>query len=724
MKTTEATQSIQFLYDNGQFREAFNLAMEALKSSNDDKERMTLWCLLANSYLNRLDPPEDEDLDGAYADIFKTAFSAALCVEDVWEIRDSLWTAFNIWVTNGYKEALDFICDNPVPDNLSSYSELKTNYSGLKLRLVLGYDRSHPFERSFMATNNLSQDEYDEQYKHRGSNEVTDEDLRLLEIDTAKKIFSKIKSRVLKESKGNLDDVIDLVNYAVKALVTASNLSTLYIDDCSADIQRKGHNLRVEICKYLLETYVFPEGQKMSLYQNKRQILLDWIQESYDVLAELDPEFIPPELPSGDTIYYNPPSQEKPNHPQQKRVEDEKQKRIESERKAAELQAQKEAEAKSRKKFIAIFLPLLVIAIAAAVIVSQIVIPNNKYNDAVALMEAGKFEDAIYAFEALNGYKDSADKIIEAEDKILEAKYAAADQLFEAGQHSAAAIAFGSCGNYNDAPERAKNLWNDIAVRDTIDAEFWHVAGLKTDGTVVAIDGHEDDPFDISGWRNIIAITGDDPVYSIVGLKPDGTVVCAKNGENLSDWHDIVAIDSGFDFVAGLKSDGTVVSDDSSLDTSAWHDIVAISAGRSSVVALKLDGTVVATGRNDMGQCDTSNWRDIVAVSAGFDYTLGLKSDGTVVATGTNEYGQCNVSDWQDIIAISAGTDSLGLKADGTVVTTDVEYDLSGWNDIVAVSAGSGRLIGLKADGTVVSVGDDYVEFDISDWCDIRIPTK
>jgi len=302
---------MQTLYDNRSYRRSFDLAMKALELTKDDQERITLWCLVANSYLNLLDPPENEKLDETYANIFKTAFSAALCVEDVWEIRDSLWTAFNIWEADGYKKTLDFVCDNPVPDNLDLYTELPVNYAGQKVGLVLGYDKTHPFEKAFMAANNLSQDEYDERYERRNSQKMTKETRVLMEIDAAAKIFSKTKERVIKESRGDLDHVIDLVNYAVKALVTASNLSTLYIDDCSKETQYKGHNLRVEINRYLLETLVYPNGQEMSLYQNNRQILLDWVQESYDTLTKLDPEFIPPELPSGDTIYYKPPTQEK-----------------------------------------------------------------------------------------------------------------------------------------------------------------------------------------------------------------------------------------------------------------------------------------------------------------------------------------------------------------------------------------------------------------------------
>lgn len=301
MKTTETTQSIQFLYDNEQYSKARELAVEAFMFSDDDDEKQTLICLIANSRLNSLDPPEDETLDEYYAERFQQAFHYACCVEDVWEIKDSLWTAFNLWEANGYRKMLDFMSNNPKSDNMDEYIHLPRKYAGQRLRLQLHCGR-HPLEEEFMAANSLSADEYDERYAHDGSQKITKDARALLEIDAAEKIFSKIKNWVSKEAKGTLGDVVDLVNYTVKALVNAGVLSTMSVNDCSADIQVKGHKLKAEISRYLLETYVFPEGQKMSLYQNKRQIFLDWIQKSYNVITELDSEFIPPELPSHNMI--------------------------------------------------------------------------------------------------------------------------------------------------------------------------------------------------------------------------------------------------------------------------------------------------------------------------------------------------------------------------------------------------------------------------------------
>ena len=117
-----------------------------------------------------------------------------------------------------------------------------------------------------------------------------------------------------------------------------------------------------------------------------------------------------------------------------KRIEDIKAEnaRIAAERYAAEqaeaerlrIEAEKAAEAKrladekaaaekkkKLKKTVSIISAVAVVCIVAAVILVTVVIPNSQYNAAVALMESGNYDEAIAAFEEMNGYKDSREQI-------------------------------------------------------------------------------------------------------------------------------------------------------------------------------------------------------------------------------------------------------------------------------------------------------------------------
>jgi len=322
-------------------------------------------------------------------------------------------------------------------------------------------------------------------------------------------------------------------------------------------------------------------------------------------------------------------------------------------------------------------------------------------------------------------------------DPLKDASYAQAEELLAQGKLGEAAIAFGKLSGYRNARERSFEIWDQIAVRETVVASNYHTVGLKDIGTVVTAGQNDHGQCNVSEWTNIIAVSS--TFRNTVGLKSDGTVVIA--GENdygqcdISGWTDIVAVSSGVKHTVGLKSDGTVTAvgrnGNGQCDVNEWSDIVAISTGRLHTVGLKADGTVVAVGDNDYGQCEVSQWTDIVAISAGNLYTVGLKADGTVVTVGDNEYSQRELpsSSWNDIAATSACFHTVGLKHDGTVIAVgsngDGQCKVTGWTDIIAVSAGCWHTIGLKADGTVVAVGDnDYEQCKVSGWKGIMIPKE
>ena len=225
--------------------------------------------------------------------------------------------------------------------------------------------------------------------------------------------------------------------------------------------------------------------------------------------------------------------------------------RLESERRAEAERLAAEKAAKKRKKIIAITVPIVCACIAFVIVLITVILPNGKYNDAIALMDEGKYDEAIAAFEALDGYKDSKEMI-----------YTVAATLEKDGMLAQAAIAFEKLGDFSDAKERSAALWDRIAERDALAAGYGHTVGLKSDGTVVAVGRNYEGQCDVSGWTDIVAISaGNDHT---VGLKSDGTVVAVGDNDsgrcNVSGWADIVAISAGEYHTVGLKSEGTVVA--------------------------------------------------------------------------------------------------------------------------------------------------------------------
>lgn len=94
-------------------------------------------------------------------------------------------------------------------------------------------------------------------------------------------------------------------------------------------------------------------------------------------------------------------------------------------------------------------------AVVVIVVLTTVVIPNSRYNNAVKLMEEGQYEEAIAAFRAMNGYKDSADQI--AECKFLTLKNP------QVGDY----VLFGSYDQDNNAVNGKEAIeWRVLKVQD------------------------------------------------------------------------------------------------------------------------------------------------------------------------------------------------------------------------------------------------------------------
>lgn len=142
---------------------------------------------------------------------------------------------------------------------------------------------------------------------------------------------------------------------------------------------------------------------------------------------------------------------------------------------------EKERQAKERRKktLTIAAVVLVVIACAIAWCIPNVIIPNNKYQQALALREAGQYDDAIAAFAELGDYSDAA-------QQLSETKYQQAVALRENGQYGDAIAAFMALGNYSDAMtqitetkyQQANNL-NAAARYDEAYAIYVTLTGYK-----------------------------------------------------------------------------------------------------------------------------------------------------------------------------------------------------------------------------------------------------
>ena len=122
----------------------------------------------------------------------------------------------------------------------------------------------------------------------------------------------------------------------------------------------------------------------------------------------------------------------------------------------AEERQRREAEAAAAKKKRNIVLGTMgaVMVIAAVLVIKLVIIPGKNYRNAVSLQQAGKYEEAISAFEALNGYSDSARQIEVCRESIKDRDYKAAIAMQQAGKYEEAITAFEALNGYSDSTKQ------------------------------------------------------------------------------------------------------------------------------------------------------------------------------------------------------------------------------------------------------------------------------
>lgn len=148
---------------------------------------------------------------------------------------------------------------------------------------------------------------------------------------------------------------------------------------------------------------------------------------------------------------------------------------------------------KKSLKAAVIVVPVVALAIFLTILFT-VIIPGNKYNAAIALKDEGKYEEAIQAFEALNGFRDSAEQIEICQTAIKDAKYQAACDLMSQGKYEEAIQAFEALAGHKDSQDQIQRCRVAIWDREYATALELMQQG-KYDEAIAAfeaLNGHKD----------------------------------------------------------------------------------------------------------------------------------------------------------------------------------------------------------------------------------------
>lgn len=106
-----------------------------------------------------------------------------------------------------------------------------------------------------------------------------------------------------------------------------------------------------------------------------------------------------------------------------------------------------------------------------------VIVPQNKYNDAVAMMKAERYDEATAAFADLGGYRNSEAKIEEIRIILLDKKYDTAVELLHAGKYYQAISAFAELGDHRDSKDKIAELRITLLADQYDEAERLYNAG-------------------------------------------------------------------------------------------------------------------------------------------------------------------------------------------------------------------------------------------------------
>lgn len=141
-------------------------------------------------------------------------------------------------------------------------------------------------------------------------------------------------------------------------------------------------------------------------------------------------------------------------------------KRLEEQRMAEEQRIAAEKAAKKRKKIIAITIPSVCVCIAFVILLTQVIIPRQKYNKAMSLIDDGNY-DAAYEMLEESGNNEA----------IAVNKYDRAMELIDAGEYDSAYELLEEIGD-NETIAASKYDW----AMERIEAQDYETAYILLDG--------------------------------------------------------------------------------------------------------------------------------------------------------------------------------------------------------------------------------------------------
>lgn len=311
MEVYESKSMLEALYQEEKYKEVVDLAFELLEVEGDSTERFQISVYLPKSFLQLVPSPNDESGVKLFNDAVSTSAGLATTIEDIWFLYKELGEAFYDWNKRCVENAMMVLVADPQVEYYRDYMQTTPNYIKISMDYELLIANSE-VAKMYWRAKGLSKEEWWAEVKNNRSSEkvyLTDVEYMELHNQTALTIFSDINSKV---KNYFTDDVEKAKVYTQKLChdyIVAHSLAEFKcvnpkkedpkdIGEKERYLSIRGYKLSAEIEKELFEAKVNFKGKPLSVFRGNRENELLSLQNTYNNIKILEPDFVIPELPS------------------------------------------------------------------------------------------------------------------------------------------------------------------------------------------------------------------------------------------------------------------------------------------------------------------------------------------------------------------------------------------------------------------------------------------
>ncbi len=203
-----------------------------------------------------------------------------------------------------------------------------------------------------------------------------------------------------------------------------------------------------------------------------------------------------------------------------------------------------------------------------------------------------------------------------------------------------------------------------------------------------------------------------------------GKLVTSGSTPTLTDFDDVVEIDTDGSTLLALKKNGTVISSSSlPSEVSKWKNIKDIAMSSTHYVGVKESGEVVCSGSDTA--CKVEDWSNISKVYAGDDYTIAIDTSGRIQVSGSLSIKD-TLEGLSGIKNVSIGDSEIAVlftsgKVNTYSLTGGTSTNTTAWSSISQVAVGKDYVVGLTDKETVVvATTNDTLTKETSKWAGVK----